>query len=138
MFETEVRRDGAPARAAVETLPGGTEVDEPRPPSGLDRRDRWFPVLAFAAVAGVVVGLSVLAHFHLPRLHPFHRHLQGNSWVDAFGWWDGWWYTGISRRGYRFFVPNRQSPVAFFPGYPLTMRALAGVVGGPLVAGFLL
>jgi len=94
--------------------------------------------MAFAAVAGAVVVLSVLAHFYLPRLHPFHRHLQGDRWVDAFGWWDGWWYTGISNRGYRFFVPNRQSPVAFFPGFPLLMRALGVFVGGPLVAGFLL
>jgi hypothetical protein len=136
MFETEVRGDDAPARAGVEA-PAAPPRTTRRGP-GLGRRDRWFPVLAFAAVAGVVVALSVLAHFHLPRLHPFHRQLQGNRWADAFGWWDGWWYVGISRRGYRFFVSNRQSPVAFFPGFPLLMRALAVVVGGPLVAGFLL
>ena len=138
MFETEIRRDGAPARAAVEALPA--DVRQVAGPLGspLSRGDRWFPFLAFAAVAGVVVVLSILAHAHLPRLHPFHRQLQGNRWVDAFGWWDGWWYVGIARRGYRFFRPNRQSPVAFFPAFPLAMRLLGWVVGGPLVAGFLL
>jgi hypothetical protein len=129
MFETEVRRDSAPARAAVETLPaGGRRV------AGGD--DRWFPFLAFAAVAAVVVAVSILASFHLHRLHPFHRNLQGDRWVDAFGWWDGWWYVGIARRGYWFFQPDKQSPVAFFPAYPMAMRYLGQVIGGPLVAGF--
>src|SRR5438105_4515953 len=137
MFETEVRRDGAPARAAVETLPsGGHQELEARP--SLSRWDRWFPIVAFAGVAGMVVLISVLAHAHLSPLHPFHRQLQGNRWVDSFGWWDGWWYVGISRRGYRFFRPNRQSPVAFFPAYPLLMRVVGWVVGGPKMAGFVI
>ena len=137
MFETEVRRDGAPARAAVEALPaGGQQVLATGPP--LSRGDRWFPVVLFAGVAGVVVLVSVLAHAHLTLLHPFHRQLQGDRWVDAFGWWDGWWYVGIARRGYWFFQPDRQSPVAFFPAYPLAMQYLGRVVGGPLVAGFLI
>ena len=104
----------------------------------LCRGDRWFPVALFAGVAGVVVVVSVLAHAYLTLLHPFHRHLQGDRWVDAFGWWDGWWYVGIARRGYWFFRPDRQSPVAFFPAYPLAMRYLGQVVGGPVVAGFLI
>ncbi len=138
MYETEVRRDSAPARAAVETLPAGApETAAPRRP-GLDPWDRWFPVVAYAAVAGVVIALSVLAHAHLKPLHPFHRQLQGNRWVDSFGWWDGWWYVGIAKHGYRFFRPKRQSPVAFFPAYPMAIRALAWFVGGPLLAGFLL
>jgi hypothetical protein len=138
MSETEVRRDSAPARAAVETLPaGGPHIGVP-PRHGLSRWDRWFPFLAFAAVGGIVIAVSVLAHAHLSRLHPFHRQLQGNRWVDAFGWWDGWWYVGIARHGYRFFRPGRQSPVAFFPAYPLAIRFLGWVVGGPLLAGFLL
>lgn len=138
MYETEVRRDSAPARAAVETLPaGGPHVAVPPRPH-LSRSDRRFPYLAFAGVAGVVVLISVLAHAHLTLLHPFHRHLQGNRWVDAFGWWDGWWYVGISRRGYRFFRPNRQSPVAFFPAFPMAIRVLGVWLGGPLMAGFVL
>jgi len=137
MFETELRRDSAPARAAVETLPaGGHEVAVLRRPLGT--RDRWFPFVAFAAVAGAVVVVSILAHAWLTLLHPFHRNLQGDRWVDAFGWWDGWWYVGIARRGYWFFRPDRQSPVAFFPAYPMAMRYLGQVVGGPLVAGFVI
>lgn len=137
MFETEVRRDGAPARAAIEALPaGGQQV--PAAPSPLSRSDRLFPFVLFAGVAGVIVLVSILAHAYLTLLHPFHRQLQGDRWVDAFGWWDGWWYVGIAKRGYWFFRPDRQSPVAFFPAYPLAMQYLGRVVGGPLVAGFLI
>ena len=95
-------------------------------------------MVAFAVVAGVVITVSVVVHALLPLMHPFHRHLQGTSWADAFGWWDGWWYVGIARRGYEYFRPGRQSPVAFFPAYPLGMRYLGPFVGGPLVAGFVL
>jgi hypothetical protein len=139
MWETEVRRGGALVDAAVEAPPTGEAWYRPPRPfvPGLSRRDRRFPVVAFAAIGGAVVVISILAHAHLHLLHPFHRNLQGNRWVDAFGWWDGWWYVGIARSGYRFFRPGRQSPVAFFPAYPLGMRLLGWVVGGPLVAGFL-
>ena len=136
MWDTEVRRDGAAGMTAVDTPPIGTAPPPARPL--LSRRDRWFPLVAFAGIGGVVVLVSLLSHAYLPRLHPFHRQLQGDRWVDAFGWWDGWWYVGIAKHGYRFFRPGRQSPVAFFPAYPLGMRALAWLVGGPLVAGFLL
>lgn len=98
--------------------------------------DRWFPFIAFGGVAGVVIVISILAHRHLPLLHPSHRNLQGKQWYYAFSWWDGWWYTGISRHGYGLFDVDRQSPVAFFPGFPLLMRLIGPAVGGPLLAGF--
>jgi hypothetical protein len=131
MWLTEVRGQAAPLadppvqeRAVPATLP--------------DRWDWWFPVAAFAAIAGAIVLVSVLAHSHLPLLHHRHRQLQGTRWVHAFGWWDGWWYLGIARRGYLFFQPERQSPTAFFPLYPLLIRETAGVAGSALVAGFLI
>ena len=138
MGGTEVRPRGAPARASlkappIDPLPAGTA---PRP-----ERQRWvwwFPVVAFVAVAGAVVAVSVLAHAHLPLLHHRHRQLQGRHWLSAFSWWDGWWYVGIARRGYRFFSADRQSPVAFFPLYPLMIRELAPLAGGALQAAFLL
>lgn len=87
----------------------------------------------FVAVAGVLVALSVFAYqeygpavvgMPVPQVTP----PPGASWLGAFTWWDGWWYVGIAEHGY-YYVPGRQSPVAFFPTYPLLMRAgrLAGV-----------
>lgn len=123
---------GAPVAPAP-----GPDPDAPRPvrSTAAVGADRWFPLGAFAAVGGTVFAVSVLAFAFLPRLHPFHRQLMTHGWADAFGWWDGWWYVGIARRGYRFFAIDRQSPVAFFPAYPLVMRGLGSLVWGPLVAG---
>jgi len=104
----------------------------------LSRIESCFPYLAFAGVAGVVIVLSILASSHLPPLHTHHQDLQGNEWYRAFTWWDGWWYAGIADHGYAFFSTVRQSPVAFFPGYPLLMRLLGPKVGGPGPAGFCL
>ncbi len=92
--------------------------------------------MTYAVVAGVVVVVSVSAHAWLPLLH--RRHGQQRDWAHAFAWWDGWWYSDIARRGYFVFNPHHQSPVAFFPAYPLLMRIVGMVLGGPLVAGVVL
>ena len=132
MWQAELREDGAATATVVDTPDAPLRAPQPPRPT---RGDRWFPYLAFAGVAGVVIAVSVAAHAHLPLLHPHHRNLMGNRWYYAFSWWDGWWYTGIARRGYRFFVAGRQSPVAFFPAYPLLMRMIGPALGGPLLAG---
>ena len=135
MWEAEAQGVVAPAAATPPAHPGPIPGD---PGLGALRRERWFPVIAFAAVAGAVVVISVLAYAYLPLLHRGHRDLRTSGWLDAFGWWDGWWYTGIARRGYFAFGHRMQTPVAFFPGYPLLMGLLGRSVGGPLAAGFAL
>jgi hypothetical protein len=55
--------------------------------------------------------------------------------------WDGGWYLSIARHGYPSFVPAgsgvaAQSSIAFFPGYPIAMRALSASLGiSPVLAG---
>jgi hypothetical protein len=60
--------------------------------------------------------------------------------------WDGGWYTIVATQGYPHTVPAVnghaiQSALAFFPGYPMVMRAMTRVTGlesyivGPLIAG---
>lgn len=136
MWQAEVRGERARARAGVANLT--VAAGPAAPTSGSPAWDWWFPVLAFLLIGGTVVLVSVLAHSHLPLLHHHHRQLQGRRWVHAFTWWDGWWYVGIARRGYLFFQPERQSPTAFFPLYPLLIRETAGTVGSAVVAGILL
>lgn len=46
------------------------------------------------------------------------------AFIEALVRWDAGWYGSIARDGYSF-VPNEQSPVAFFPLYPLVIRAIA-------------
>ncbi|MDQ6949568.1 MAG: hypothetical protein M3256_25800 [Actinomycetota bacterium] len=105
-------------------------------PASTRRWEPWFPIATFIIIATVVVMVSVSAHALLPLLHRGHGHHR--DWADAFAWWDGWWYSAIARHGYFVFSPHRQSPVAFFPAFPLLMRILGALVGNPMVAGVLL
>src|SRR5438132_10323548 len=90
------------------------------------RFDRWFPVVAYVTVAAVVVTASILAFTRVRPGHfrpeaPFAPAPSGLRWLQAWSWWDGAWYIGIAHHGY-FFHRGAQSPVAFFPGYPLAIR----------------
>jgi hypothetical protein len=49
--------------------------------------------------------------------------------AETFAAWDSGWYFDIARRGY-YWSPSGQSSLAFFPLYPLLMRALAWPFGG--------
>lgn len=136
MWETQIRQQSASVRPAVAVPATEADVDPGRPP-GPRGWQWWFPLVAFALIGGTMVAVSVLAHGHLPLLHRRHRTLQGSRWIHAFSWWDGWWYVGIARRGYLFFRPERQSPVAFFPLYPMLIRWIGRRTGGLLLAAFL-
>src|SRR3954468_10330822 len=57
----------------------------------------------------------------------------GNALVAPSAAWDSVWYLGIADGGYA--DPQR---TAFFPLYPLLVRAGGWVIGSPLVAGALL
>lgn len=99
------------------------------------RRDRAFPVLAFVAVAialFAVAGLSAAANHY--GGHPVY--FPGRPWIDAWVRWDAGWYGAISQGGY-WLKPGQQSPVVFFPGYPLLMRAITPLVANSHLAGML-
>jgi hypothetical protein len=49
--------------------------------------------------------------------------------AETFAAWDSGWYFDIARRGY-YWNPDGQSSLAFFPLYPMLMRALAWPFGG--------
>ncbi len=51
--------------------------------------------------------------------------------------WDSGWYIAIAQSGYSF-EPGVQSPVAFFPLYPMAVRALGALVGNLDLAGYLI
>jgi hypothetical protein len=56
--------------------------------------------------------------------------------------WDGWvrydagWYAIIADHGYSY-APGVQSPVAFFPGYPMVVRQVARLTDSVQLAGIL-
>jgi hypothetical protein len=94
---------------------------------------RWFPVLAFfavAAIAWVVVGISVELWWNNPAhlvAHP--PRFPDRPFLEGWARWDAGWYLGIARQGYTHRGPDVQSSVAFFPGYPLTIRAGGWLIG---------
>jgi len=56
----------------------------------------------------------------------------------SMGWvaWDSGWYKSIAEQGYTY-TPGKQSPVAFFPLYPLAIRALMELGASVYAAGIL-
>lgn len=71
--------------------------------------------------ANVTFPLKVPEQFTVfERTHPF---------ADTFARWDSGWYVGIARDGYAF-VEGGRSNLAFFPAYPIAMRAAGHLLGG--------
>jgi len=60
--------------------------------------------------------------------------LQGPAWLDGWFQFDAGWYYDIAAHGYSY-VPGHQSSIAFFPTYPMAVRALGALLGDYQVAG---
>ncbi len=93
--------------------------------------------MAFGALAvglWAVVGASVA---WLPWSHARTGFFPGVPWLEGWVHFDSGWYRDIANHGYTY-TPGRQSSVAFFPAYPLAMRAGGAVVGSTLLAGILI
>lgn len=96
----------------------------------------WFP-LGFHAVLVVAAFVNVawsLDHFGILSTIPHDRAFPDRPWFDGWSRWDALWYRTIADDGYSY-TPGQQSPVAFFPSYPLAMRVLGWLFGDVLIAG---
>lgn len=96
---------------------------------------------SFVFSRALVLLFAALGYFFLPSVHegisvPLS---ESASWLTSIWYqWDANWYMSIVQGGYQW-LPDDQSNVAFFPLYPLTVRALGVVMGGRyLLAGMLL
>ncbi|MCI0394030.1 MAG: hypothetical protein L0332_23210 [Chloroflexi bacterium] len=99
----------------------------------------WVPAVAFAVTR---LGIALVAYVAAPILvdapapPPYHIR-PDNVLLDTFGSrWDTGFYLSIAEEGYRYRDVTLPS-VAFFPLYPLLIRAVSAVVGDSLVAGLL-
>ena len=96
----------------------------------------WGLVLAaFLAVSAALTAVVAWSERHRPPGD--ESILQGPSWLDGWFQYDAGWYHHIATAGYQY-VPGQQSSIAFFPVYPMGVRALANVTGDVQVAGSLL
>lgn len=95
-----------------------------------------FTYLAIATLLYLLVGASY-------ALLPAAKDAAGEAVLDApaavQGWlhFDSGWYVDIADHGYSY-TPGQQSSVAFFPAYPLAMRAVSTLTGSTAVAGLVI
>jgi hypothetical protein len=89
----------------------------------------------WAASRALVLGTTAIMHVVGPR-GLIGRDEQAHVF-GALGAWDGRWYRTVAANGY-LLEPGRQSDPAFFPLYPLLLRALHGFGLGYLAAGVVL
>lgn len=111
-----------------------TATAERVPPIARTRGAAWV-VGWWAGSRALVLGTAALMHVFGPRGligHDEHAHLLG-----VLGTWDGRWYRTVAANGY-LLEPGRQSDPAFFPFYPLLLRALHALGLGYLTAGIVL
>lgn len=92
---------------------------------------------AFAFVvtrlAAFAVGFLVNLLFPATRLRPFALPFRQTTFAETFAAWDSGWYFDIANRGY-YYSADGQSSVAFFPLYPMGMRAVAWPFGSSEMA----
>jgi hypothetical protein len=100
----------------------------------------WMPVLAFAVTR---LGIALLAYAAVPLIPdstppPYHLRPPDNVLLDVFGSrWDTGFYLSIAEEGYRYGGVPFPS-VAFFPLYPLAIRAVASLTGDAMAAGLII
>ena len=104
--------------------------------AALGTRTRWAAAAGDAFVAVVTVhlllkGTAFLSGVVFPaaRPRPFPLPFASAKLAETFAAWDSGWYFDIAQRGY-YWSPSGQSSLAFFPLYPMLMRALAWPFGG--------
>ena len=105
--------------------PGWRLVHARVPAAVIDSAFAMLVVLAASVPAGF------LARLVLEPAGPrgFSLPFANERFVEVFAAWDSGWYWDVATRGY-YFNPDGQSSVAFFPLYPMLMRALAAPFGG--------
>ncbi len=96
----------------------------------------WQAVALFLGVAAALFAVMGAVAPHLPEVSGAHLAppFTGPSWLAGWAQWDSGWYHEIATKGYSY-VAGRQSSVAFFPAYPLVVRAARMVIDDAYVAG---
>lgn len=97
-----------------------------------------FPVVAFGLVAAVLLVDVWLSAALLERVRAYpvpYERFPGSGFLEGWFRFDGGWYRLIARDGYYSLGPDAQSPVAFFPAYPLAMRLVGLATRDVVLAG---
>ena len=92
-------------------------------------------LFAVITVRAATISAAFLANIVFEPAMPrgFALPFANQKFMEIFAAWDSGWYWDIATRGYHF-RPDAQSSVAFFPLYPMLMRAAAAPFGGGAAA----
>ena len=90
--------------------------------------DTLFAVITVRA-ASLVAAFFANIVFEPAMTRGFTLPFANARFAEVFGAWDSGWYWDIATRGY-YFHADAPSSVAFFPLYPMLMRAAAAPFGG--------
>lgn len=81
-----------------------------------------------ARTSSLTIGFFVNLLYPPERTRPFELPFDAAKLAEIFAAWDSGWYFDIASRGY-YYSATGQSSIAFFPLYPMAMRALAWPFG---------
>lgn len=105
------------------------------PLAGGVRSVPWhWPLVCAAPIALISIALVSLGALLFPPSHYMPADVPDA--IEALVRWDAGWYGEIAANGY-WLKPGQQSPVAFFPLYPLLIRAVSFVGVNRWLAGVL-
>jgi len=92
-------------------------------------------LFAVVTVRAATISAGFLANIVFDPAMPrgFTLPFSNEKFVEIFVAWDSGWYWDIATRGY-YFRTDGQSSIAFFPLYPMLMRAAAAPFGGSAAA----
>lgn len=85
-------------------------------------------------VALTSIALATLGSILFPPTNWMPKDVPDIDFIEALVRWDAGWYGEIAKNGY-WLKPGQQSPIAFFPIYPLLIRALTWLGLNRWVAG---
>jgi hypothetical protein len=99
-------------------------------------------LLASRVILTVIGVISRLLLLPL-RTEPYPWNYSKSLWLAIWGVWDSGWYLDVAKFGYSSALRQdpeilNQANYAFFPLYPVLMRVLGPLVGGPFNAGLVI
>jgi hypothetical protein len=98
------------------------------------RRDAWqaiIPIFLATRLGIFAAGAVAVSTLGMDR-RPLPAPMTKNIVLDLPGRWDAHWYVGVASRGYQWNLSyDRFQNIAFFPLYPMTLRAVATVLMVP-------
>lgn len=79
---------------------------------------RYYVLTSFVVLLGAIYGNQFV------KFCDEHPSARRGDLARSLAAWDGEWYEKIASKGYSY-NPDQQSPVAFYPGYPLLAAAIS-------------